>query len=179
MKMKVQPNNQKLKKDLEKKLNEIQKQEQKDKEILFNKLLELCKSEIDEVVLLSNFRSSGKVSVELSYEIILDHGGLDEQKSLDDEIDTASCYVDIVKEPKGFEIAQFIASSKCCDLCIETLKEVSRISPETKDHINKFLKAKKTLFTKIKKVAKKLGVNEKEYIEKCVEEVSEQIYRNR
>lgn len=164
----------KQKAELEKKLQAIKEQEIKDQNEKFKTLLDLCKPEIDEYKSLGTFRSKGKISVELSYELettmhlehITEPGSFAEDDSL-----SGNCYV-TPREPKGHNIAQFVCDAHFGNVGVNGLRELSKVSPEAKEYTDRFNKAKKNLIRKVKKSARKLGLDEQECFEQIADAVT-------
>lgn len=161
-------NLEKQKAELEKQLNELNEIQQAQNKSKITALLKTLKTDIEEYKLLCSFKTKGKLKVELSYNIEYNFDSYDighnpnskckDHNSADLGEFEGNCYV-TVKEPKGHNIAHFIAEDAFGNMGIDEYKTITNIHPDVKKHCDKFLKAKRNLAKKVAKTAEKLGLD--------------------
>jgi hypothetical protein len=158
----------KKKAELEKQLSDISDIERKESEKNLLELLKIVKPEIDMYKSLAVFDKCGKIQVELTYNINLSLDtaydlGYNPYSEADHLIDLGEfeggCEISIVKEPKGYKIAQFTSEDSFVNMGILEYKDIVAIHPDVKKHCDNFLKAKRALVKKVTKTAKKLGLD--------------------
>lgn len=146
--------------ELEKQLNAIKEIENAEQNRKIDELIKLVKPEMDAFTSLINFRTKGKIQVELTYDIELQLY-LECWDREDVEFE-GNCYIDNTKEPKGYRIAQFVAEDCFGNMGIDEPKDLVAIHPEIKKHFEKHKKAKTALWNKIIKVAEKLDIDQQD-----------------
>lgn len=158
--------------ELEKQLNAIKEIEKEEQARKIDEFIKLVQPEIDALLPLCNFYTKGKIQVELTYDIglsiyLMDSGN---QESL---VFDGDCDISKIKEPKGYQIAQFVAEDCFGNMGIDEPQDLVAIHPEIKKHLEKYKKAKTALLNKISKVAKKLDIDEQYAIEVIEESMSQ------
>jgi hypothetical protein len=158
----------KKKAELQKQLSDLSEIEQKENKNKIAVLLKTLKADIENYESLCSFKKHGKIKVELSYNIEYsfdphDLGAPNPNKVTDpDSADLGefegNCYV-IVKEPKNYNVAMFIAEDAFGNMNIDNYNDITSIHPDVKKHCDKFLKAKRNLSQKIVKTAEKLDLD--------------------
>lgn len=154
--------------ELEKQLNAIKEIENAEQARKIDEFIKLVKPEMDAFTSLICFRTKGKIQVELTYDIELQLY-LESWNKEDVEFE-GNCYINKTKEPKGYQIAQFVAEDAFGNMGIDEPQDLVAIHPEVKKHFQKFDKAKTALWNKIVKVAEKLGIDQQDAFD-AVEEV--------
>lgn len=146
--------------ELEKQLNAIKEIENAQQARKIDELIKLVKPEMDAFTSLINFRTKGKIQVELTYDIELQLY-LESWNKEDVEFD-GNCYINKTKEPKGYSISRFISEDCFGNMGLNEPKDLVAIHPEIKKHFEKHKKAKTALWNKIIKVAEKLDINQQD-----------------
>ena len=146
--------------ELEKQLNAIKEIEKEEQDRKIDELIKLVKPEMDAFTSLINFQTKGKIQVELTYDIGLQLY-LESWDKTDVEFE-GNCYIEKMKEPKGYRIAKFVAEDCFGNMGIDEPQDLVAIHPEIKKHFDKHQKAKTALWNKIIKVAEKLDIDQQD-----------------
>lgn len=142
-----------------KELNEIKAKEALDLVRKEQELLDSVKKELEAFKKLKNFKEKGKVKIEINYEVFeasLHYDNLFETNNCELE---GGCYTTL-KEPKGYNIAQFVSEKYFVNLCVDEKKYLAKISPKLSKFIKEHENCRKQLADKALKVGKKLGFTE-------------------
>lgn len=165
--------------ELQKQLNAIKETESVERTRKIDELIKIVKPEMDAFLSLTKFHTNGKIQVELTYDIALQLY-VNQWRSLsatrhnygnDIEFD-GNCYINKTKEPKGYNISQFISEDCFSNIGIDEPQDLVTIHPEIKRHFEKYKKAKTALRNKIIKVAEKLNIDQQDALEAIDEHIS-------
>lgn len=154
--------------ELQKQLNAIKETESAERTRKIDELIKMVKPEMDVFLSLTKFHTKGKIQVELTYDIELQ---LYVNDGDDIEFD-GNCYINKTKEPKGYNISQFISEDCFCNIGINEPQDLVTIHPEIKRHFEKYKKAKTALRNKIIKVAEKLNIDQQDALEAIDEHIN-------
>lgn len=149
------------KEQLQKELSKIEAEENSVYESNAQKLLQGVDKELDAFDKLRTFCEKGTVTVELKYEIYDSTFHYYDLFKPDIFENDDGCNVK-VKEPKGYNIVQFVSESHFGNLLIESKKDFAAISPKFKEFIQNHDKCLKNLTTKAANIGKKLGFSKEE-----------------